>query len=228
MGTGRDCPVEWPPQRIIWDSLGRFSGACPASSCSRTHTHHLGHLDAQFLVRCCQHGQGSSGRILHLVIIFPTEQDHQLQPVIPICQEPLLNLWEAAAGFRDKCPPPAPPGLRQGKREGCLHLKISDPGSLGVFLLLPSACPCRLPLEAFPDWLGEIPPIKGSKRIRDPPHTQQAAPPLYSTWHQQKRQAGLLEGLMPKEPASFPLGKACNDSPKAWAFQACYTMKSHV
>lgn len=42
-----------------------------------------------------QHGQSSSCCILQFVVILPTEQYHQLKTVIPIGQEPLLNLFQA-------------------------------------------------------------------------------------------------------------------------------------
>lgn len=81
----------------------------------RAPSHHLGHLEAQFLMCCCQHGQGPGGRILHFVIILPTEQHHQLQPVIPVRQEPLLYLWEAGTWLREKCSP-----LPSLERERCI------------------------------------------------------------------------------------------------------------
>lgn len=42
----------------------------------RARSHHLSHLEAQFLMCCCQHGQGPRSCILHLVIILPAEQHH--------------------------------------------------------------------------------------------------------------------------------------------------------
>lgn len=55
---------------------------------------------------CRQHGQCPRGCVLQLVVILPAEQHYQLQPVIPISQEPLLYLWWGG-GFtwlREKCP----------------------------------------------------------------------------------------------------------------------------
>lgn len=86
-GAGKGYHGGWPPpQRIIQGSVvgaAGFPGAC---------SHHFSHLEAQFLMRCCQHGQGPRSRILHLVIILATKQHHQLQPVVAISQEPLLYL----------------------------------------------------------------------------------------------------------------------------------------
>lgn len=45
---------------------------------------------------CCgQHGQGPSCRVLKFVVLLPAQQHHQLQTVIPVGQEPLLNLFGA-------------------------------------------------------------------------------------------------------------------------------------
>lgn len=96
---------------------------------SRAHSHHLGHLEAQFLVRGCQHGQGPCGCILQLVIILPAEQYHQLQPVIPIRQKPLLYLWEEGPWLRTNaltCP-------AWGGKDAP-EATFPGPGSLGAFL----------------------------------------------------------------------------------------------
>ena len=80
----------------------------------RACSHHFSHLEAQFLMRCCQHGQGPRSRVLQLVVILATEQHHQLQPVVAIGQEPLLYLWEADTRLREKSPHLPSPG--RGRR----------------------------------------------------------------------------------------------------------------
>lgn len=93
-------PRGWPPpQRIAQGSVVWGRGSVP-----RACSHHFSHLEAQFLMRCCQHGQGPRSRVLQLVVILATEQHHQLQPVVAIGQEPLLYLWEAGTRLREKSP----------------------------------------------------------------------------------------------------------------------------
>lgn len=66
----------------------------PSPHLSLTGSYHFRHLEAQFLMCCGQHGQSSSCCVLQFVVILPTEQHHQLKTVIPISQEPLLNLFQ--------------------------------------------------------------------------------------------------------------------------------------
>ena len=99
-------PGGWPPPQRIMQGSGPGLGP-------RACSHHFSHLEAQLLMRSCQHGQGPRSRVLQLVVILATEQHHQLQPVVAIGQEPLLYLQEAGTRLREKGP--RLPSLGRGK-----------------------------------------------------------------------------------------------------------------
>lgn len=95
---------EQTPRGLASPAEDRTGQCGPGPGVPRACSHHFSHLEAQFLMRCCQHGQGPSSRVLQLVVILATEQHHQLQPVVAIGQEPLLYLWEAGTRLREKSP----------------------------------------------------------------------------------------------------------------------------
>lgn len=100
-------------------------------------SHHLSHLRAEFLLCCCKHGQGSCCCNLDLLIILPTQQHHQLQPVIAIGHKTLLNLKN-----------PRHNTIREGSSQGQVHAaRLEVPRHLPP--CWPPGCTCTpwLPVE---------------------------------------------------------------------------------
>lgn len=192
---------------------------------SRAHSHHLGHLEAQFLVCCCQHGQGPCGCILQLVIILPAEQYHQLQPVIPIRQEPLLYLWEEGPWLRKNA-------LTCPAWEGKMHLKphslAQDLWELSFEQLTPATSPWKSSLISWMKGL-QSPPAKRLKKIKDSPDSVLHNLCLHSAIHPGKEADRLLEGrYCLKSCVSLPFGGSLECfSHNRWAFRVCPKMTLH-